>query len=222
MDLFAINNLTNLTYQYGTATAIFNSRIKHTGLRDGKLAFVNLKRAGGRAIFRFKIGKRSGDVLEIYVVPCGGSVDVEITHMGEMVEARRRIESFGKIKMSNPKKGARYYIKVFASNREELKRTSGVEIYATTRSSTRIPLPAIPSKATVKEYVELRSCDSITIGWIASPGQKIGHYCVVIKEGRLKENEGFRFPNQCGLEKRLKKSADFAVKYCSDVAQEKR
>lgn len=74
----------------------------------------------------------------------------------------------------------------------------------------------MPAHPTVQEYVSLRKCDSVTVGWYASPVQKIAHYCLVVKEGQLREMEGYRMPNQCGLENRLKKSADFAAKYCRD------
>lgn len=74
----------------------------------------------------------------------------------------------------------------------------------------------MPFQLSVKEYVSLRTCDSVTVGWYASPSKKLTRYCLVVKEGRLREMEGYRMPNQCGLENRLKKSADFAVKYCID------
>lgn len=69
----------------------------------------------------------------------------------------------------------------------------------------------------MQEYLSLRTCDSVTIGWVASPGPKTAHYCIVVKEGKITDVEGFRWPNQCTLESRLRKSADFYVKYCLDV-----
>lgn len=61
----------------------------------------------------------------------------------------------------------------------------------------------------------------MTIGWIPSPGQKAAYYCIVVKEGRIREMEGFKTPDQCGLENRLKKSADFFVKQCLNIRHDK-
>lgn len=80
----------------------------------------------------------------------------------------------------------------------------------------------MPSEAQVYEYASLRGCDSVTVGWLPSPEPHASHYCLVVREGRLRELEGYRMPNQCGLETRLKKSTDFAVKYCLNVKKEKR
>lgn len=61
-------------------------------------------------------------------MPCGGAVDVEVTLKNSPVEQRRRIDGYGKLIIKNPIRGQRYYIRVLTTNREELKRTSGVEV----------------------------------------------------------------------------------------------
>ncbi|XP_017778877.1 PREDICTED: protein NDNF [Nicrophorus vespilloides] len=214
-DLFAINLQTNFTYLFASNTTMLSNKLKPASLKDGKLTFVNLKEMDGKAVFRFKVGRKSHDDLEVYVMPCGGAVDVQVTKRHEVIETRRTIEGFGKISVKNPQSGARYNIKIFSTNGEELRRTSGIELYATSRKKSFIPLPDLPNKPIVKEYVSLRSCDSVTVGWLPSPGQKTSHYCLVIKEGKLRY--GFKQTNQCGLENRLKKSTDFAAKYCKDI-----
>lgn len=95
------------------------------------------------------------------------------------------------------------------------------QIYASTRSSSDIPIPNVPQGRHVEEYLSLRRCDSVTVGWVPSHGPKTAHYCLVVKEGRIGDAEGFRWPNQCSLEHRLKKSADYYVKHCMDVKHEK-
>ncbi|GLV39504.1 nord [Carabus blaptoides fortunei] len=216
-NLFATNLQSNLSYPYGSAVLRFDSHVKPTALKDGKAAFVNLKKLDGKAVFRYKVGRASTEPLKLYVIPCGGAVDVEVTLKSTSVEQRRRVDGYGKIFIKNPIRGQRYYIRVITTNREELKRTSGVEVLATTRPSVKFPLPNMPSEVQVYEYASLRRCDSVTVGWLPSPDQRAAHYCLVVREGRLREMEGYRMPNQCGLESRLKKSADFAVKYCQDI-----
>lgn len=75
----------------------------------------------------------------------------------------------------------------------------------------------MPSQTTVEEIASLRKCDSVTVAWLPSPGEKIGHYCVMVKEGKIREDDDYGIPNQCGLESRLKKSVDFVVTCCKDI-----
>lgn len=173
--------------------------------------------------------------LEFYIMPCGGAVDAEVTLNKEIIDSQRGIIGYGRIIVPNPSVTSRYYIRILSANREELGKISGVEvnqkrhhaclsltkiflqIYASTRASSDLPLPKVPQDRHVQEYSSLRTCDSITIGWVPSPGPKTAHYCIVVKEGKITDVEGFRWPNQCTLENRLRKSADFYVKYCLDV-----
>lgn len=94
------------------------------------------------------------------------------------------------------------------------------QVYATTRLRTKIPLPIMPQIIKVKEYKGLTTCDSVTVGWMTVPGQNNGHYCLSAKEGKIREEEEYRVPNQCGLENRLRKSVDFTVKFCVDITKE--
>lgn len=81
----------------------------------------------------------------------------------------------------------------------------------------KIPLPNMPQDLKVTEYPSLATCDSVTVAWLAAPGQKNVHYCLSAKEAKIREMEEYRMPNQCGLENRLKKSVDFTAKFCIDV-----
>ncbi|XP_019865405.2 protein NDNF [Aethina tumida] len=220
-DVFAINHQSNLTYPQGSTSLKFDQRTKPTTLKDAKATFANLKKLDGKAVFKFKVNRKSESSLELFIMPCGGAVNVTVNLQGNPVASKRGIEGFGRLRIPQPKPKARYYIKVYSSNREELRKTSGVEIYATTKSLSKIPLPNIPSEPIVEEYVSLRRCDSVTIGWLSSPGQKSAHYCLVVREGKVREMENYEMPNQCGLESRLRKSADFALKYCKDIKHEK-
>lgn len=97
-----------------------------------------------------------------------------------------------------------------------------LQVLATTKPLAKFPLPNMPPKPKVHEYNSLRKCDSITVGWEPSPDRRAVHYCLVVKEGKLRELEGYKMPNQCGLENRLRKSRDFAVKYCQKIQYSKK
>ncbi|XP_044252651.1 protein NDNF-like [Tribolium madens] len=220
-SVFAINNQSNFTYPYGTISSIFDGRIRHTSLKDGKTTFANLKKLDGKAVFRYKVVNAT-ESLELFVIPCGGAIEIEVTLKNATVVPLERVKSFKRITIKNPVQFARYYIKIYALNREELKKTSGVEVYATTRFQKRIPLPNMPQTLKVTEYKGLTTCDSVTVAWMAAPGQKSVHYCLSATEGKIREMEEYRMPNQCGLESRLKKSIDFAVKFCTDEKNHKK
>ncbi|CAH0564027.1 unnamed protein product [Brassicogethes aeneus] len=220
-DVFALNKQSNLTYPHGKAHMVFDRRTKAITLKDGKSTFTNLRKLDGRAVFKFKVNRRTESSLELFIMPCGGAVDVEVNLKGEVIALKKRIEGFGKVRISSPLVKSRYRIKVYTSNREEFRKTSGVEIYATTKSFSKTPLPSMPNEPIVKEYISLRKCDSVTIGWLSSPDQKSAHYCLVVKEGKIREMENYKMPNQCGLENRLRKSADYTLKYCKDITHEK-
>ncbi|KAJ8959777.1 hypothetical protein NQ314_006207 [Rhamnusium bicolor] len=152
-----------------------------------------------------QVGKNRGNPLNIFIMPCGALIYVEISLKNKTIIPQRIIEKFGNILIKSPVEGARYYIKILTINGEDVSRTSAVEIFVTSKSTSKIPLPIMPSQTIVEEYESLRKCDSVTIGWLPSPGRKCGHYCVVVKEGKLRETDDYGMPNQCGLENRLRK-----------------
>lgn len=79
----------------------------------------------------------------------------------------------------------------------------------------------MPSHPQVIEYNSLRKCNSITVGWKLSPDRRAANYCLVVREGPKREMEGYRMPNQCGLESRLKKSADIILNHCIEISHGK-
>ncbi|XP_044760433.1 protein NDNF-like isoform X2 [Coccinella septempunctata] len=214
-NLFAINKQSNLTYPYGSVSKVFKSQIKPVSLKNGYGQAV-LKGSEEEAIFRYKIGRKSENDLDIFVIPCGGPVDVKLMLKGESMLSARKIEGFRKLTLKNSIRGARYQIKVLTNSGEDYKRTTGVQIYASKRAISKIPMITVPK---IMEYDTLRECHSVTVGWILVPDPKPLRYCVKAKDGRLKETDNYRIPNQCGLERRRKKSEDFETKYCKDIKQ---
>lgn len=79
----------------------------------------------------------------------------------------------------------------------------------------KFPLPELPSEPQVHEYVSMRKCDSVTVGWVPSPDPQVARYCVFVREDKREELDARR-PNQCALDAKLKKSSDFAVMHCQD------
>lgn len=61
-------------------------------------------------------------------MPCGGAIDIEISLKRKIVEVKKGIESFGRIIINNPEVGARYYIKIITTYKDELTKQSGVEV----------------------------------------------------------------------------------------------
>ncbi|KAK9885449.1 hypothetical protein WA026_010945 [Henosepilachna vigintioctopunctata] len=214
-NLFALNKQSNLTYLYGSISRIFKSQTKPLSLRNG-FGRANFRGLGDRAVFRYKIGRDVKDDLDLFIIPCGGPVDVKIMLKGQVVLASRRIEGFRKLTLKNPKRGMRYLIKIFTNRKEGIsRRTSAVEIYVN-RALSRIPIITQPK---LEEYISMRECHNVTIGWILVPDSRNLNYCVEVKEGRLKDIDDYRISNQCGLANRLRKSVNFVTKHCGSISQ---
>lgn len=128
-DLFAINRQSNLTYLYASSSMLFDKRVKPTTLKEGKGSFVNLKKLDGKAVFKYKVPRKSsGSSLVLFVMPCGGAVNVEIMLNGKVVDSQRNVVGLGRMFVSRPTVGSRYYIRVLSANVEELRKTTGVEV----------------------------------------------------------------------------------------------
>ncbi|XP_030746972.1 protein NDNF-like [Sitophilus oryzae] len=209
-DLFALNKQSNFTYLLDSTTKKFDSKDKFIPLKDGK--FVSARRIDNKAIFRFKVGRKSGKHLHLYVIPCGSYIYLDVRLKQKTVFRQIRIDRFKNITINNVTKGNRYIVKVIAPQNEFT--NTGVEIFATTRSYLYSPIPTMPENISVIEYESMKKCDSVTIGWMPTLDRYNSTYCLVVKEGNVKENEEYNQPNQCGLENRLRKSLDFAWKRC--------
>jgi hypothetical protein len=90
-----------------------------------------------------------------------------------------------------------------------------LQVLVTSRPGAKFPLPELPAEPLVHEYDSMRTCDSVTVGWIPSPDPLVARYCVFAREDKLRELDTRR-PNQCALDSRLKKGSDFAVMHCQD------
>lgn len=66
--------------------------------------------------------------LEFYIMPCGGAVDAEVALNKEIIDSQRGIIGYGRVVIPNPSITSRYYIRILSANREELGKTSGVEV----------------------------------------------------------------------------------------------
>ncbi|XP_071051923.1 protein NDNF isoform X2 [Onthophagus taurus] len=196
VDVFAINQQTNLTYPYGSTKTKFDAYIKPTSLKDGKLTFVNLKKLDGKAEFIYKLEKSSENSLEFYFIPCG-LMDIEIILKHNGTKSKSRLKNFGKITIDNPTP-LKYFLRVLDRNfSSDIRRSSGVKVLATTKPS-KIPFPVLPSRTEVHEYISMRKCDQITIGWYASPMKNNAKYCVAIKKGKLQtQNDKLDLTDRC-------------------------
>ncbi|XP_077295427.1 neuron derived neurotrophic factor nord [Arctopsyche grandis] len=221
LSIFAINKQNNLTFPYGSDVLPYNEKVKQSKLKDGKTENVNLRRLDGKAVFKFKAGKRTGETMAVSVMPCGGAVDVIVFKQGkpkQVMEERKKI-FYGRFLVKSVRKGERFIIEVKSSNKEQLRRTTGVEILATTQK--RLPLPELPSETDVREYKSLRNCDSVTIGWMPSPDPLADRYCILTRETQRSDEE-LRAPNQCALDMTLRKNDMFVHRKCFNKEQNDR
>ncbi|RZF38154.1 hypothetical protein LSTR_LSTR005515 [Laodelphax striatellus] len=224
-NVFAINKKTNLTFPFGNASLLYDGRNKALGLRDNRPVTVSLRHLDGKAIFRYKVGKtaKPGSTLEWHVLPCGGSVEAEIRFQKKIIVPRQRIDGYGRLKVDDPEVGQRYSMYVMSRDPEELRRVSGVEVLATIHKTS---LPLLPVQSKIMEYVGLRQCDSVTVGWLPVPEPHEAHYCVratqlgpaagASSSADRTRMKSYRRVNQCGLDVRLRSSTDFAVTLCLD------
>jgi len=76
-NLFAVNKRTNLSFPYGRTTLKYEPRSKPTGLRDGKISSVNLRKMDGRATFKFKVTiTKNGRSLHSNRAPILGAISL--------------------------------------------------------------------------------------------------------------------------------------------------
>ncbi|XP_075230815.1 neuron derived neurotrophic factor nord [Lycorma delicatula] len=219
-NVFVINKKTNLSLPYGSNTLLFDNRTHALGLKDNKPVSVSLRHFDGKAIFRYKVTSKAklGIPLEWQVLPCGGAVDAEIKLQRQTIIPRQQLSRYTRFKVDTPKLGQRYALHVLSSDTEESHHVSGVEVVASMQGAV-LPLGLLPEEAQVIEYVGLRQCNSVTIGWQPVPQQEGAHYCIRVTETPPHSAATHFVPsqsNQCGLDARLKTSTDFYITQCLD------
>lgn len=147
-------------------------------------------------------------------MPCGGSIIIQIKCKHETILNNTQIDKSERFDFHNLLPGW-YNIKISAI--KENFRNVGVEILAST-SPILTKMLTMPKNTTVQQL--MKGCDSVTIGWLSPPGQQTANYCITVKETNLNDDEdddlnAIQWPNQCGLERRLRKSAN--LKYCKQI-----
>ncbi|GJQ73646.1 hypothetical protein Trydic_g13988 [Trypoxylus dichotomus] len=211
-NVFAINGRTNLTYLHGSAVMKFDTQVKPIFLKDGKITNTNLKKLDGKAFFTYKLEKRVNNTLTFLVVPCGGGV-VDVTLKYNVNRSKKKIRRLGVILVKEPAVNVKYHLKVLVNNRYEFTKASGVKVLATTRPS-KIPFPALPSETIVHEYLSLKKCNSVTIGWYAAPTSADIKYCIAAKKGKLPENLSHKTPDNCRIDYEMKSLMNMS--YCKN------
>nr|CAI5843076.1 unnamed protein product [Callosobruchus analis] len=202
-EVFATDRQNNFTYPYASASLVFDGKIKPIRLKNGVSAYANLRKYDGKVVFRYKIPKNPGNQLRIILIPCGSIVYVEVSQKGNVIATKRNVIKYENVTIDSPIEGTRYYIKVIAS----------------TKPLPKAFLPAMPSTTSLNEYQSLRTCNSVTIGWVPVPGRTVSHYCISAREGKLEEVNNIERLYQCPAKNgKLKKSDDYDLKYCKDIA----
>ncbi|XP_054269200.1 protein NDNF-like [Macrosteles quadrilineatus] len=218
-NIFAMNKDTQLSFLYANAAFKYEMKLRPTGLKDNKPVTVNIRKMGGRALFRYKVrAGQAGAVstLRWHVMPCGGSVVVEVRLRRQTVLPRLLVEGYKLLQVPNVLPGQRYTLIVFVPDARQMRQILGVEVLATTKPSL---MPLLPTEAMVHEYSEMRTCESITVAWMPVTTQSV-RYCVSASPVPVAESEAHFHPrpNQCNLDYRLRTQLDFAVKHCQDFS----
>ncbi|VEN63532.1 unnamed protein product [Callosobruchus maculatus] len=202
-EVFATDRQNNFTYPYASTSIVFDGKIKPIRLKNGVSAYASLRKYDGKVVFRYKIPKKPGKHLKLIFIPCGSVVYVEVSQKGNVIVAKRNVMKYENVTIDSPIEGSRYYIKVLAS----------------TKPLPRAFLPAMPSTTSLNEYQSLRTCDSVTIGWLPVPGRTVSHYCISAREGELEQVNNIDRLYQCPAKNsKLKKADDYVLKYCKDIA----
>ncbi|KAK9507628.1 hypothetical protein O3M35_007444 [Rhynocoris fuscipes] len=211
LELYCVNNETNVTYLYSEEKARYQ-RAKPIPLREGKISTANIRRLDGRVTFRYKVRKTEepGGKLEWWVLACGRgiSVDAQIRHKRKSLLPRTRVTGYGRLTMENVVPGSTYILRVNASDPEILAKVTAIQVSAGMHGLRE---PMLPENRAVHEFRSLRSCRSITVGWHPAHGRNI-QYCVVAKEV-TKQNQFFPIPDQCSLLQRIRR-VDYHVLQC--------
>uniref|UniRef100_A0A1B6CPL2 Protein NDNF n=1 Tax=Clastoptera arizonana TaxID=38151 RepID=A0A1B6CPL2_9HEMI len=160
-NLFIIDRKKMLSVPYGNIK--YNKKSHRMGLRDNKPVVINLRKFDGIALCHYKVSeiRDATSTLNYHLTPCGGAVDVEIRRNGSVVIPRSRIEGYKLLQVLDPKPGQRYVLKLLVTDPEE--QISRVEVLATMKTTS---LPLLPDELRVNEYISLRRCNSVTVGWI--------------------------------------------------------
>uniref|UniRef100_A0A146LJB6 Protein NDNF n=1 Tax=Lygus hesperus TaxID=30085 RepID=A0A146LJB6_LYGHE len=218
VEVFVVNNLTGLSYRYGTATARY-MRTRPLPLRDGRQTDANLRKMDGRATFRYKVPKATplGGRLEWYVAVCGTGtvVDAEVRHKRRPIIERREIVGYSIITLNNPVPSATYILRINSTEPEMLARITQVQVLATTKG---LHEPILPKLTSVHEHKSARSCRSVQLGWYpsspspSSNGTNFLTYCITTKE--VHKSEMFTpTPDQCAHSLALK-NHDYSTNLC--------
>lgn len=190
INVFVVSSINKRATAYEPATA--NSVKSRTNtiqrLRNGKPTRVSLARGRSSKVYRFDLRKSVGK-LSVSVLPCRGSVRLEIS--GNGIDIISKIRNLKTVTLKKPKAGT-YIIKIFASKN----RRSNVRLVATTRSS-KYAFPKLPKDTRIKIWSNLVTCDTVTLTWMGTDA--VQNYCLYQHEVKQRTNktDSYSESNQC-------------------------
>ncbi|CAH1164673.1 unnamed protein product [Phyllotreta striolata] len=205
-SLFATNKQSNLTYLYGTETS--TGRSKPSALKDGKWTLANLKKTGGEVNFKYRVAKTGGNVVRMFIISCESGLKLKIYRRDKVI-LTRNLTKHNVILLNTLENGYKYNIKLKTSAKD-VDNNSRIQILVTSKSQFEFPFPQMPNDTRIIEYKSLKTCSSVTIGWLVPPQTKSAHYCFFVKE----KDENETAFDKCGLRRRI---TDFVVHYCKEI-----
>lgn len=152
---------------------------------------------------------QSAKDLQIYVVPCGGTVLLQVQKQKTILMEQRHIHkpSVFRIELSQLSEiPGKILFKVYPDNIDEASRTIHVEIRATTLIGGGIQnaLPRNLSLSCVSSSV--KSCNSVDVAWNPVTDSRAVRYCILV----MTSSDG----NFCSVDQKIFKHPLFQQLHC--------
>ncbi|CAH0384553.1 unnamed protein product [Bemisia tabaci] len=229
VDIFYRSN--NVTYNfplpYASKTFVHQEPSRLIKLRDGKVTTVDLTRLHGKAVFKYKTSRSTVGNLTFVIIPCKWAAEIEVSrqqkHQEGVVQHRAQITNAYRLTLPHVQPHQIISLKIsYLGNFDNSQHSSNIEVLASTNSTTLSKFPVLPASATVYEFKWLRTCRSVTVGWVPVkrlPSESPVSYCVYAFR-RDPDDDWDPSPDQCKPEARTKDISSLAAVECHRYSAE--
>ncbi|KAL5019364.1 hypothetical protein ScPMuIL_005086 [Solemya velum] len=176
VDVFLVNNETNLSSTYSGSTVRTRDAHQHLVLQDGKLFRKSIRSRNVPEVFHFEVNKLTKELL-IFIQPCSGSVNLKVG-IGANITFQAKVDVQKRFILKDVEPGL-YLISIYGARGQHfrIKAKTGVH---------RLRYPKLPARTEVRILENLTTCNSITLAWMGTKGKQT--YCLY-KRTQLEENE---------------------------------
>lgn len=181
-DVFVMDVDTNASSVYiGVSAAVKNVPSSPSRLKDDSLVTYNLDASNGFAVdTKYHLGRSSGPIL-LFIQSCTGPGPVTLT-VTQNVSPRHEILSTNVMDVKTLEIPRQMAALINGSNiqtlsiRSSTKHARKVRVWISNKKHA-FPFPVLPPDKSVSVFDTLTTCDAITIGWKASPDERV-KYCI--------------------------------------------